>query len=38
MTVRQLQEKFERLVGSRRVVLIIVLAALLILFLLPLRS
>jgi hypothetical protein len=38
MSVRQLQEKFERLVGSRRVALIIVLAARLILFLLPFRS
>jgi hypothetical protein len=34
---RQLQEAFERLAGSRRVAVLVVLLALLILFLLPLR-
>jgi hypothetical protein len=38
MHARQLQEAFERLAGSRRVVLLVVLLALLILFLLPFRS
>jgi hypothetical protein len=37
VTVRQLQEEFERLSGSRRVVALVVLVALLVLFLLPLR-
>jgi hypothetical protein len=37
MNARQLQEAFERLAGSRRVALLVVLLALLILFLLPLR-
>jgi hypothetical protein len=38
MNVRQVQERFERLAGSRRVVLIVVLAVLLVLFLLPFPS
>jgi hypothetical protein len=38
MDARRFQEEFERLAGSRRVVLLVVLLALLILFLLPLQS
>jgi hypothetical protein len=38
MHARQFQEAFERLSGSRRVALLVVLLALLILFLLPFRS
>jgi hypothetical protein len=38
MNARQLQEAFERLTGSRRVALLVVLLAVLVLFLLPFRS
>ena len=37
LTVRQLWEEFERLAGSRRVVALVVLVALLVLLLLPFR-
>jgi hypothetical protein len=38
MNVRRFQEAFEHLAGSRRVMLLVVLLALLILFLLPFGS
>jgi hypothetical protein len=38
MTVERLQERIERLAGSRRVAVIVVLVALLVLFYLPLPA